>query len=69
MVEWAAYLYAKMRIHGVRWGDVAERLGLHRNYVSHIINGKEHPKNAQQRFEAAVDEIIAEKATKSADNV
>ena len=61
MQEWAANLFAKMKMNRITWRELAEHLGLTNQYVSMVANGKENPAGAQQRFEAAVDEIIAER--------
>lgn len=61
MQEWAARLYVPMKMNRVSWRDVAAHTGLSYQYVSMVINGKENPKGAQERFERAVDELIAEK--------
>ena len=60
--RWTGELICKMHLNGVKRKDIAHKLGLNEKYVLAVMNGKVSPKGAQERFEAAVDAIIAERA-------
>ena len=59
--RWTGELICKMHLNGVKRKDIAHKLGLNEKYVLAVMNGKVSPKGAQERFEAAVDAIIAER--------
>lgn len=59
--QWIAKIVGKMHIHRIRQIDVAEKLSVTPEYVSAILNGHRSPAGAQQRFEQAVADIIAER--------
>ena len=44
---------------------LASRLGVTKGYVSMVLNGARKPANAEERFTAALDELIAEKSAQS----
>ena len=60
--QWTANLIGKMHLNGIKRKDLAAQLGLHEKYVIMVLNGKKEPPNAEERFNAALDEIIAAKA-------
>lgn len=59
--KWTGRLIGNMHIHGITATELALKLGLHPKYVSAILNGHRSPAGAQQRFEQAVADIIAER--------
>ncbi|WOC33023.1 MULTISPECIES: helix-turn-helix domain-containing protein [Caproicibacterium] len=59
--QWTAELLGKMHMHGITAKLLAEQLGYHPKYVSAVMNGHKEPKKAEQRFNAALDELIKEK--------
>ena len=59
--RWTGELICKMHLNGVKRKDIAHKLGLNEKYVLAVMNGKVSPKGAQERFEKAVDAIIAER--------
>lgn len=61
MVEWAGALYGRMKIHNITCTQLAEKMGLTRQYVSMVMHGTENPKSAELRFTEAVNELIVEK--------
>ena len=61
METWTGDLIGKMHNHGITNNDLAKKLGVVKSYVSMILNCSRTPKGAQERFEAAVDAIIAER--------
>lgn len=60
---WAANVAGKLFYHGIKQKDVAEKMGVTRQYVGMILKGERAPEGGRERIEAAVDEIIREKAT------
>lgn len=61
--QWTGDLVGKM--HGkITHIELANYLGIHPKYLSAVLNGRRCPKNAQERYERAVDEILAEKGSK-----
>lgn len=42
--------------------QLAKHMGVTPEYVSMILNGHREPQHAQERFRAALDELIASKA-------
>jgi len=60
---WTANLVAKLHLYDITYEELSEKLGFSKNYVGMILNGVRKPAGAQEKFEAAVDEIIKEKAT------
>lgn len=59
---WTGKLVGKMHIHQITVTDLAAKLGISREFVSRVINGSRDLANAQERFNAALDELIKEKA-------
>mgnify|MGYP004520071651 FL=1 len=59
--KWTGRLIGNMHIHSITATELAAKLGLHPKYVSAILNGHRSPAGAQQRFEQAVADIIAER--------
>ena len=43
-------------------GALAARMGVTREYVTNILNGKRNPKDAEARFRAAVDTLAAKQS-------
>lgn len=59
--QWTAKLLGKMHIYGITAKQLAAQLGYHPKYVSAVMNGHKEPRGAEQRFNAALDEIITTK--------
>lgn len=59
--RWTGELVGKMHLHGIKRKDIARKIGYNDKYVLAVLNGKVKPKGAQEKFEAAVDAIIAER--------
>ena len=58
--EWTGDLVGLMHNHRITFAQLAEKLGVTNRYVSMVINGHREPAGAEQRFRAAVEELIAE---------
>ena len=64
MIEvWAANLKAKMFLFSIKDSDIADKLGVSRQYVNMVIRGKRSPKAnvTRESIEAALNELIAER--------
>lgn len=61
--QWTGKIVGKMHATGIDHQELAERLNITPAYVSMILNGKREPKDAEARFNAALDELIAEKSS------
>ena len=59
--QWIASVVGKMHINRVSQKDIAMQMNVTPEYVSAILNGHRSPAGAQQRFEKAVADIIAER--------
>ena len=62
---WTGLLVGKMHNKKITYGMLASRLGVTKGYVSMVLNGARKPANAEERFTAAFDELIAEKSAQS----
>ena len=61
MDNWIAVAIGKMHINNIKQDDVASKMGIRRDYLNKILNGKNFPKDAETRIMSAIDEIIREK--------
>lgn len=59
--EWTGNLVGLMHNHRISFAQLAEKLNVTNRYVSMVMNGHREPVGAEQRFTAAVDELIKEK--------
>lgn len=58
--KWTGELVGRMHNERVTGEMLAIKLGVTKSWVSMVLNGARCPKDAEQKFNAAVDEIIAE---------
>lgn len=56
--KWTGRLVGRMHNERITYEEVANELGVTRNYVSMVLNGKRKPPNAKERLQAAVDNIV-----------
>lgn len=59
--KWIATAVGKMHLNKITQTELANKLGIRRDYLNKILNGVEKPANAQERITKALDELIAEK--------
>lgn len=59
--QWTGSIVGKMHAEKIEHRQLAERMGVTPEYVSMVLNGKREPAGAEVRFNAALDELIAEK--------
>ena len=67
MEQWTGDLVGKMHNEKIRLEDVALDLGVTKAYVSMLLNCKRKPKDAREKLEHAVEEIIRRKNEACAD--
>lgn len=58
--QWTADIIGEMHLFRISKKTLAEQLGMTPEYVSMVLNGHREPPDAEQRFRAALDELIAE---------
>ena len=61
--QWTGELVGKMHNHRITYEELAVSLNVTKSYVSMVLNGARNPANAKERFNAALDELIAEKGS------
>lgn len=59
--QWTGDMVGKMHNNRVSLTQLAEKLGVTKAYVCMVLNGHRSPKDAEQRFNAALDALIKEK--------
>lgn len=59
--QWTCDLVGQMHKEKVTKTQLAEELGVTREYVSMVLNGHREPADAKNRFEGALNRIIAQK--------
>jgi len=59
--QWTAEIIGKMHLNCITAKELSAQLGYNPKYVSAVMNGHREPKGAEQRFNAALDELIKAK--------
>lgn len=59
--QWTCDLVGQMHKEKITKSQLAEELGVSREYVSMILNGHREPAGAKERFEIALNRIIERK--------
>ena len=57
--NWTGDLVGLMHVHKISKKQLADHIGVTREYVSLVLNGHREPKGAEEQFKAAVNEIIS----------
>lgn len=60
---WSGEIVGQMHLFGITNRMLADHFGCTEEYVSMVLHGKKKPKNAQKRFEHAIEEIVKERST------
>ena len=58
--QWTGEIVGKMHLARITQTALAAHMGVTREYVTNILNGKRNPKGAEARFRAAVDALAAQ---------
>ena len=58
---WTGGAVGRMHVYEISHIEVAKRMGVRREYLSMILNGKRHPPGAEERVNRAIDEIVSER--------
>lgn len=66
LAQWIGELVGQMHNNRISKSQLAEHMGVSREYVSMILNGHRDPTGAEGRFRNAVSEIIAERNASTA---
>jgi hypothetical protein len=57
--NWTGDLVGLMHVHKISKKQLADHIGVTREYVSLVLNGHREPKGAEEQFKTAVNEIIS----------
>lgn len=60
MEKWIGDCIGKMHIHRISQEQLARELGIRRDYLCKILNGKEKPNGARERIVQAIDRLLKE---------
>lgn len=61
LAQWTADVVGIMHQHRITRIQLAQKLGVVPDYVTMILNGKRNPVGAEERFKAALNDLIKEK--------
>ena len=67
MPKWIAKAVGIMHIHKIKQTQLAEKMGVTREYVGKILNYKVSPPDIEKRVMTAINELIAEKEANNHD--
>lgn len=56
--DWTGELVGLMHVHRITGQELGKKLGVTNRYVSMVLNGHRNPPGAEERFRAALDELI-----------
>ena len=57
--NWTGDLVGLMHVHKISKKQLADHIGVPREYVSLVLNGHREPMGAEEQFKTAVNEIIS----------
>lgn len=57
--QWTAEFVGKMHIHQITIRELANHMGISPAFCGKVLNGKREVRDAEQRYNAALDELIA----------
>ena len=61
LAQWIGALVGRMHNNKISKTQLAEHLGVTREYVSMVLNGHRTPEGAEEKFTAALNQIIEHK--------
>lgn len=56
--QWTAEVVMEMHMHRITKRQLAQKLGVTPEWVGRILNGKNAPSHAEQKFRTALEELI-----------
>lgn len=59
MENWIGSVVGKMHINNIKQDELAECMGIRRDYLNKILNGKCNPNGAREKIENAINSILA----------
>ena len=59
--QWTGKLIGRLHNNGITVKQLAAAMGLHEKYVSQVLNSHYEPKNAEEKFNEALDELIQQR--------
>lgn len=59
--QWTCEIIGKMHMYGISKKQLAQQLGMTPEYTGKVLNGRNTPKNAKNKFTVAVNELINKK--------
>ena len=66
--KWTGDLIGRMHNAKVMRIELAEEIGCNKSYISMILNGYRHPKDAEAKLNAAFDAIMARRSERGINN-
>lgn len=60
LAQWTADVVGQMHKWKITMKQLADHLGVSREYVSMVLNGHREPAGAEGKFRAAVDALVAQ---------
>lgn len=64
--QWTADIISEMHLNGIQKQQLAHELGVSLNYVGMILNGHRSPPDAEAKFRAALNQLLAKQQKDSA---
>lgn len=58
LAQWTADLVGQMHKYKISMKQLADHMGLSREYVSMVLNGHREPAGAQEKFWKALQELV-----------
>lgn len=59
--QWTATAIGMMHTHHITGGALADYMGIRREYLSQILNGKRTPKDAERKVMEAINALVEER--------
>ena len=59
--KWTGDVVKKMHLYSIKQQEIAEKVGCSREIVCKTLSGKFHMKDGKERFNAAIDSILADR--------
>ena len=60
--QWTGAFIGRLHTNNISAKDFAVYVGINPRYLSAVLNGKRNPKNAEKRFNEALDRLLEERS-------